>query len=64
VNDPLKTAPGTCGCGIPDTDTDGDLTPDCNDLCASDPLKVAPGLCGCGVPDTDSDQDGTPDCLE
>ncbi|MFO0839461.1 MAG: hypothetical protein U1D55_13175 [Phycisphaerae bacterium] len=61
-NDPLKLAPGVCGCGVPDTDSDNDGTPDCNDLCPNDPLKLAPGACGCGTPDTDSDNDGTPDC--
>ncbi len=61
--DPLKTAPGLCGCGTPDTDTDSDATPDCNETCDSDPLKLAPGVCGCGTADTDSDSDGTADCL-
>ncbi len=61
-NDPSKSDPGTCGCGVPDTDTDNDGTPDCVDGCPSDPLKTAPGVCGCGSPDTDSDSDGTPDC--
>ncbi|HMH02381.1 MAG TPA: thrombospondin type 3 repeat-containing protein [Terriglobales bacterium] len=60
--DPNKTAPGQCGCGVPDTDTDGDGTADCHDLCPSDPNKIAPGVCGCGTPDTDTDHDGTPDC--
>ncbi|UCG33852.1 MAG: hypothetical protein JSU68_04285, partial [Phycisphaerales bacterium] len=54
--------PGICGCGTPDDDTDGDQTPDCNDLCPTDPDKIDPGQCGCGVPDTDSDGDGTADC--
>ncbi len=63
-NDPAKTAPGQCGCGVPDTDTDGDGTADCNDGCPSDPFRIVPGLCGCGVPDSDSDGDGTPDCTD
>ncbi|MFZ1617033.1 MAG: alpha/beta fold hydrolase, partial [Flavobacteriales bacterium] len=41
------------------TDSDGDLTPDCNDHCPTDPLKTDPGTCGCGVADTDTDLDGT-----
>ena len=60
--DPLKTAPGVCGCGVADTDTDADGTADCNDLCPNDPLKTTPGACGCGVADTDTDADGTADC--
>ncbi|MFQ5424128.1 MAG: endonuclease I family protein [Phycisphaerae bacterium] len=56
-NDPLKTDPGICGCGVPDTDTDGDGTPDCNDLCPNDPNKIAPGSCGCGMPETPADGD-------
>ncbi len=60
--DPLKLAPGQCGCGVPDTDTDNDGTANCNDGCPNDPLKIAPGVCGCGVADTDTDMDGTPNC--
>ena len=30
-DDPLKTEPGTCGCGVPDDDSDQDGTPDCDD---------------------------------
>ncbi|MCH7701349.1 MAG: hypothetical protein IID37_06645 [Planctomycetes bacterium] len=60
--DPLKTDPGLCGCGVPDTDTDLDGTPDCNDACPADPNKIEVGACGCGVADTDSDLDGTADC--
>ncbi|MCK6448551.1 MAG: hypothetical protein L6Q99_19340, partial [Planctomycetes bacterium] len=63
-DDPNKTEPGVCGCGVPDTDGDGDGTPDCNDGCPSDPAKLDPGVCGCGVADTDSDGDGTADCLD
>ncbi len=47
---------------MPDTDTDSDGTPDCNDGCPDDPAKIDPGACGCGVADTDTDSDGTPDC--
>ncbi len=32
-NDPLKTAPGICGCGNLDVDTDGDGIKDCFDNC-------------------------------
>ncbi|MFC1929214.1 hypothetical protein ACFLXK_06465, partial [Chloroflexota bacterium] len=46
------------------TDSDGDGTADCLDLCPSDPAKTEPGICGCGVADTDSDGDGTADCLD
>lgn len=46
--DPLKSAPGICGCGTPDTDSDSDGTADCTDGCPNDPLKVSPGVCGCG----------------
>lgn len=61
-DDPAKTEPGACGCGVPDTDSDGDGTADCIDGCPNDPAKVDPGVCGCGVSDTDGDGDGTPDC--
>ncbi|MBI4066215.1 SBBP repeat-containing protein, partial [Candidatus Gottesmanbacteria bacterium] len=61
-DDPDKTEPGQCGCGVADTDSDGDGTADCNDLCPLDPAKIAPGQCGCGVADTDSDGDGVADC--
>jgi subtilisin-like proprotein convertase family protein len=39
--DPNKTEPGVCGCGVPDTDTDGDLVADCLDNCplVSNPLQ-------------------------
>ncbi len=62
--DPLKTAPGVCGCGTPDTDSDSDGTPNCNDGCPNDASKVAPGTCGCGVPDSNSDGDNVLDCRD
>ncbi|MGI6525079.1 MAG: hypothetical protein ACOX2O_07310, partial [Bdellovibrionota bacterium] len=61
-NDPKKTDPGVCGCGRPETDSDGDGTPDCKDRCPNDPNKTSPGRCGCGKPDIDSDGDGVLDC--
>ncbi|MCB0608799.1 MAG: T9SS type A sorting domain-containing protein [Lewinella sp.] len=63
-DDPDKTEPGVCGCGVPDTDADNDGTADCNDLCPNDPNKVAPGDCGCGTADTDADNDGVADCID
>ena len=63
-DDPNKTEPGICGCGVPDTDSDGDGVADCNDLCPNDPNKIEPGICGCGVSDTDFDGDGTPNCID
>ena len=57
-----KLAPGLCGCGLPDTDSDHDGTLDCHDGCPNDPAKIEPGACGCHTPDTDSDGDTIPDC--
>ena len=37
--DGTKTAPGACGCGVPDTDTDADGVPNCLDACPG----TAPG---------------------
>jgi hypothetical protein len=64
ANDPNKTDPGQCGCGVPDTDTDGDGTANCKDQCPTDATKTAAGVCGCGVPDADNDGDGTLDCKD
>jgi len=57
-NDPNKTTPGICGCGAPDTDSDGDGTPDCRDQCPNDPRRTAPSpeICGDGI---DQDCNGT-----
>ena len=49
MDDPNKTEPGVCGCGVADTDSDGDGTADCNDIC--------PGF----DDNVDSDGDGIPD---
>jgi hypothetical protein len=62
LDDPDKTDPGECGCGVADTDSDGDGVADCNDLCLDDSNKTDPGECGCGMADTDSDGDGVADC--
>ncbi len=59
-----KQAPGTCGCGVADMDTDGDGAADCVDGCPSDPFKTAPGTCGCGTVDADTDGDGVFDCID
>ena len=61
-----KTAPGVCGCGVPETeeDADRDGVVDCIDNCADDPGKSEPGVCGCGVADADTDADGVLDCLD
>jgi hypothetical protein len=63
-DDPMKTAPGICGCGMPDDDSDGDGIADCLDGCPSDPTKTAAGACGCFIADTDTDHDGVADCLD
>jgi len=62
--DPAKTAPGICGCGVSDIDTDADGTPDCQEMCPQDPAKKVPGECGCGQPDVDSDSDTVLDCRD
>lgn len=62
-DDPEKTFPGVCGCGVQDElDADGDGSANCQDRCAFDSYKTVLGQCGCGTPDTDSDFDGTADC--
>ncbi len=63
-NDPRKTDPGVCGCGVPDDDSDGDGAKDCAESCPADRNKTTEGVCGCGVPDTDTDGDGSPDCID
>jgi len=58
--DSQKIEPKTCGCGVSETDTDNDGTPDCNDGCPNDPNKIAPGNNGCGnfEDEDDSGDDG------
>jgi hypothetical protein len=48
-------------CGFAE-DSDGDGTPDDEDLCPADSSKIAPGTCGCGSSDGDIDGDGMADC--
>jgi len=38
--DPNKIDPGICGCGVPDTDTESEGTPDCIDKNRIDKLKI------------------------
>jgi hypothetical protein len=76
--DASKIAPGVCGCGFSDADSDGDgyadgpggsdATAACGDVCTTDNTKHAAsdvtgaGHCGCNIADTDSDGDGYADC--
>lgn len=46
-NDPLKTSPGACGCGVPDTDLNGNGIPDCNEVGGG--LGIPCGVCGPGA---------------
>ena len=61
-DDPNKTEPGQCGCGVADDDSDSDGTANCHDECPNDPAKTVPGMCDCGGVETDGDSDGTADC--
>jgi hypothetical protein len=50
-NDPAKTSEGACGCGMPETDADGNGTPDCLDAAPPPPPgpQPEPGCCAPGV---------------
>lgn len=48
-DDPGKTEPGMCGCGVSDVDTDADGVPDCLDCDPYDPSNSTGG-CGCITP--------------
>ena len=63
TSDAGKIFPGVCGCGVADTNSDGDGAPDCTDSCPLDGAKQSPGICGCGVRDIDANSNGVIDCL-
>jgi serine protease len=46
-SDAAKTQPGTCGCGTPDLDPDGDGVASCADECPLDSGFALAGSCGC-----------------
>ncbi len=49
-DDPSKTQPGTCGCGIPEDNFDGDGALDCVELCPDNAGRTLPtGACGCSA---------------
>jgi hypothetical protein len=50
--DPNKQAPGACGCGVPDTDTDSDGIADCIDNCDNIPNVGQADMDSDGVGDT------------
>ncbi len=68
-DDPYKTAPGICGCGVSDVDEQGNINTKCLntiiteiDLCPNDDRKTQPGLCGCGESDFDAEGKVRTDC--
>jgi hypothetical protein len=73
-NDSTKTAPGICGCGVLDTDTDNDGISNCIDSCVNDPNNDADsdGRCAdvdncpnnCNVNQADADGDGIGDVCD
>jgi hypothetical protein len=63
-NDPLKTEPGICGCGTPDTDSDMDNTADCVDGCPTDPKKTQPLVCGCNADESSDPDAGLAFCIK
>ena len=66
-DDPNKTHPGVCGCGIDDVLNAITGLYSCKintvDFCPNDPKKTDPGICGCGVSDALDPKTGLPLCL-
>ena len=65
-SDPGKLAPGICGCGVSDADTDGDTVPDCIDNCPQSPNESQADCDGDGTGDAcsaigDCNGNGIPD---
>lgn len=70
TTDPEKTEPGICGCGVAETDSDGNLVPDCIDQDPDNPDTTFVGQCGekgvdaapAGTPCTDGIELGEQEC--
>lgn len=62
--DAVRPEPASCPDPECAVDSDGDMTPDCKDMCPLDKAKLAGGTCGCGVADTNADGDALPDCTD
>ncbi|UCE58962.1 MAG: hypothetical protein JSU63_16155 [Phycisphaerales bacterium] len=66
-SDPMKIAPGQCGCGTPDTDSDFDFVANCLDDCPMNPVWQIEPVCGCdsvGYDNEDDDDDGFANCFD
>jgi len=60
-NDPDKTDPGLCDCGVPDSDNDADGVIDCHDLCPDTPAGAEVDQFGCPLLAADAGPDVTLD---